>query len=135
MTAYRQRALACAAALANGVGRPRDLRPIAADAASILRRDVYGWFRRASRGVYALTEAGEKALLRWPQSPSAIASVIPSLASGTAPGPVIVARSMRRPANRETDEDRAPMSQMDVRAPSGRGSDARPFAGRALEAP
>ena len=117
MTAYRQRALACAAALANGVGRPRDLRPIAADAASILRRDVYGWFRRAARGVYALTEAGEKALLRWPQSPSAIAGVISSPASGAAAGPVIVSRSKRRPKNRETDQDRAQMSPMEVRAP------------------
>ena len=95
MTAYRQRALACAAALANGVGRPRDLRPIAADAASILRRDVYGWFSRAARGVYVLTEAGEKALLRWPQSSCAIA--IPSPTSGATSGPVVVARSKRAP--------------------------------------
>jgi len=68
MTAYRQRALACAAAIANGVSRPRDLKPIAADAPSILRRDVYGWFRRVGRGVYALTKDGEEALVRWPQS-------------------------------------------------------------------
>ena len=68
MTAYRQRALACAAAIGNGASRPRDLRPIAADAPSILRRDVYGWFRRVARGVYALTRDGENALTRWPQS-------------------------------------------------------------------
>jgi hypothetical protein len=94
MTAYRQRALACAAAIANGVSRPRDLKPIAADAPSILRRDVYGWFRRVVRGVYALTKDGEEALIRWPQSSCAISSVIPSPTSETALGQVIVARSV-----------------------------------------
>lgn len=67
MTAYRQQALACAAALAEGPKRPRDLRPGAPKAASILRRNVYGWFLRAERGVYDLTEAGRLALERWPQ--------------------------------------------------------------------
>lgn len=66
MTAYRQRALACAAVLRSGPKRPRDLKPYAEDAASILARDVYGWFVRVERGVYRLTEAGEAALLRWP---------------------------------------------------------------------
>lgn len=77
MTAYRQRALACAGAIANGVSRPRDLKPIAADAPSILRRDVYGWFRREARGVYALTEDGKKALVRWPQSTCSTPAVSP----------------------------------------------------------
>jgi hypothetical protein len=95
MTAYRQRALACAAAIANGVGRPRDLRPIAADAASILRRDVYGWFRREARGVYALTEDGEKALARWPQSSSAVSGLVPSPPPAAALGRVVAARSVR----------------------------------------
>jgi hypothetical protein len=94
MTAYRQRALACAAAISNGVSRPRDLKPIAADAPSILRRDVYGWFRRVVRGVYVLTKDGEEALIRWPQSSRAISSVIPSPTSATALGQVIVARSV-----------------------------------------
>lgn len=67
MTAYRQRALLCAAAMADGVQRPRDLRASAADAAQILRRDVYGWFARVERGRYALTQAGMAALERWPQ--------------------------------------------------------------------
>jgi hypothetical protein len=67
MTAYRQRALACAAALEVGPRRPRDLRPSAADAARILFDNVYGWFERIDRGVYALTEPGRQALLRWPQ--------------------------------------------------------------------
>ena len=67
MTAYRQRALACAAALADAPARPRDLVGVAADAPAILRRDVYGWFGKVSRGVYRLTEAGHEALRRWPQ--------------------------------------------------------------------
>ena len=65
MTAYRQRALACAAALQNGPRRPRDLRKVAPDAATILLRNVYGWFEREARGVYRITPAGEAGLLRW----------------------------------------------------------------------
>lgn len=68
MTAYRQQALACAAALAAGPMRPRDLRPRAPDAGRILLDNVYGWFARAGRGVYTLTPAGHEALVRWPQA-------------------------------------------------------------------
>jgi hypothetical protein len=68
MTAYRQRALLCASALSEGPGRPRDLKRLAPDAASILRRNVYGWFARASRGVYTLTPLGREGLERWPQT-------------------------------------------------------------------
>jgi hypothetical protein len=66
MTAYRQRSLACAALVATGLRRPRDLRPVAPDAAAILYRNVYGWFARAGRGHYDLTDAGREALGRWP---------------------------------------------------------------------
>lgn len=55
MTAYRQQALACAARISLGAQRPRDLK------ATIP-------FERAGRGVYALTEAGQAALRKWPQS-------------------------------------------------------------------
>ena len=72
MTAYRQRALACASALAAGPRRPRDLKAEVPDAAKILLGNVYGWFLRAERGVYCLTDAGRAALERWP-----IASVGP----------------------------------------------------------
>ena len=65
MTAYRQQALACAAALAAGPARPRDLKHAAPDAPKILQRDVYGWFTRVERGVYGLSEGGKAALLRW----------------------------------------------------------------------
>lgn len=65
MTAYRQQALACAAALAAAPQRPRDLKPSLPDAQKILHRNVYGWFERAERGVYALTETGRGALAAW----------------------------------------------------------------------
>ncbi len=65
VTAYRQAALGCAAHLAtNGptkaseVARATDVR----QAASIMRRDVYGWFERVSRGIYALSPKGIAAL-------------------------------------------------------------------------
>ncbi|HEX2555724.1 MAG TPA: DUF2161 family putative PD-(D/E)XK-type phosphodiesterase [Microvirga sp.] len=66
MTAYRQRALVCASILAIGPQRPRDLKARVPDAAAILHRNVYGWFARVQRGVYALTEAGRAALIQWP---------------------------------------------------------------------
>ena len=66
MTAYRQQALACAAALARGPGRPRDLKGRIPGAPKILLRNVYGWFVRQERGLYALSEQGRAALGRWP---------------------------------------------------------------------
>lgn len=75
MTAYRQQALACAAAMVAEPKRPRDLKPSCPDAQKILHRNVYGWFERSGRGVYALTEAGRSALATWlppfPPSPEA----------------------------------------------------------------
>ena len=35
----------------------------------ILLHNVYGWFDRAERGIYVLTDAGHAALKRWPQQP------------------------------------------------------------------
>jgi hypothetical protein len=67
MTAYRQQALACASALSLGPRRVRDLKPDIPDAPKILLNNVYGWFDRAERGVYVLTDAGRAALRRWPQ--------------------------------------------------------------------
>jgi len=58
MTAYRQRAIACAGAMRDGAKRPRDLKALAEDAGAILLRNVYGWFERTERGLYALTPAG-----------------------------------------------------------------------------
>lgn len=66
MTAYRQRALACAAVLAEGPRKTRELKATAPDAATILRGNVYGWFERVEHGVYGLTRVGHEALARWP---------------------------------------------------------------------
>lgn len=76
MTAYRQQALACAAALQAGQQRPRDLRPVAPDAAKILLSNVYGWFDRVDRGIYALSEQGAEALRRWPPMEAAAATTV-----------------------------------------------------------
>ena len=65
MTAYRQEALACAAGLAAGPLRPRDLAAESPRAGAILLRDVYGWFTRVERGVYGLSDQGRAALARW----------------------------------------------------------------------
>lgn len=65
MTAYRQQALACAAAMAAAPQRPRDLKRSFPDAQKILRRNVYGWFERSARGVYGLTETGRSAVASW----------------------------------------------------------------------
>ena len=65
MTAYRQQALACAAALAQAPTRPRDLKRCIPDAPKILLSNVYGWFVRVERGVYTLSEGGKAALVRW----------------------------------------------------------------------
>jgi hypothetical protein len=65
MTAYRQRALAVANALAGKPSCPRDLRILAPDAANILQGNVYGWFERIERGLYGLTSSGRVALVTW----------------------------------------------------------------------
>ena len=67
MTAYRQQALACAAVLAAGPRPVREVKLAAPDAPKILLHNVYGWFVRVERGVYALAEPGKAALIRWPQ--------------------------------------------------------------------
>jgi hypothetical protein len=68
MTAYRQEALRCATLLeANGPMTLAALRA-AGDvpaAAKILQRDVYGWFERRARGVYALSQGGRAGLDRF----------------------------------------------------------------------
>lgn len=85
MTAYRQEALRCAAAMLPGPRRPRDLRPDAPRAAAILHRDVYGWFVRVSRGIYALRPAGQAAAEAW-QAREEADSTAP-MPPGTATGP------------------------------------------------
>ena len=68
MTAYRQQALRCAELLAaNGPMKVAALRAAcdAPKAASILQDDVYGWFERVQRGVYAITPKGREGLQRY----------------------------------------------------------------------
>ena len=69
MTAYRQQALACAAMLRGGPCRTSQVKVSVPDAPKILLHNVYGWFDRAERGIYVLTDAGHAALKRWPQQP------------------------------------------------------------------
>ena len=62
MTAYRQDAIKCAAYLsAHGPTRVRDLKAATRvdRSASILRGNVYGWFRKADRGIYELSPLGK----------------------------------------------------------------------------
>jgi hypothetical protein len=84
VTAYRQDALLCARALAlQGSMRLAELRARTgiADAASILQRNVYGWFRRLSRGTYALSPDGHAALGEFAEAIAALAD--PKLAEAT----------------------------------------------------
>jgi len=65
VTAYRERAIQCALALAcHGPSAPRQIRDWThcPTAGQMLRENYYGWFRRISKGVYELTSVGEAAL-------------------------------------------------------------------------
>lgn len=64
MTAYRQQAMRCLEALADGPATLRAMRAAAdvPDAAAILQRDPYGWFERVGRGTYTLSPRGRAAL-------------------------------------------------------------------------
>ncbi len=65
VTAYRERAIQCALALAcHGPSAPRQIRDWTncPSAGSMLRENYYGWFGRISKGIYELTPAGEAAL-------------------------------------------------------------------------
>ena len=65
VTGYRQDALACARVLAErgplkgALVREATGVPVAT---TLMARNVYGWFARVDRGVYALTEAGRRGL-------------------------------------------------------------------------
>lgn len=64
MTAYRQDALRCATALADGTRQLAEIREqtTLSRAGSILQKDHYGWFERVQRGHYQLTPKGQLAL-------------------------------------------------------------------------
>ena len=66
VTGYRQDALRCARFLAvHGPSQGAQVKAWAEvpDATRIMAADHYGWFRRVSRGVYDLTEAGRQGLV------------------------------------------------------------------------
>ncbi len=65
MTAYRQQALGCAAALAAGPLRMREVRAQVPEAGQDPAGQCLWWFERVERGVYGLTPAGLEALARW----------------------------------------------------------------------
>lgn len=62
MTAYRQDCILCATSLLTGPQSPKQLQTLVARAPTILRRNVYGWFVRESRGIYGLTDLGRAAV-------------------------------------------------------------------------
>jgi len=73
MTAYRQEALRCAELLAvQGPMKVSALRAAcdAPKAAQILQQDVYGWFERVERVVYAITPKGREGLERFDRKPA-----------------------------------------------------------------
>lgn len=78
LTAYRQRAVAIAHRLeTQGPTKASDIATALGDpkARDILYRDVYGWFDRPSRGVYALSPKGSREFPLWrtedsPKAPS-----------------------------------------------------------------
>ncbi|AWI60990.1 hypothetical protein ABIA22_006285 [Sinorhizobium fredii] len=78
MTAYRQQALGCAAALVSRPRRVREIKSSIPDAGKILLSNVYGWFERLDRGVYGLTDAGREALQRWPQQDMQATIAVPA---------------------------------------------------------
>jgi hypothetical protein len=63
ITAYRQTALRLVACLEGGEASTRDIRARSGveQASTILQRNVYGWFDRVARGVYALSPKGREA--------------------------------------------------------------------------
>ncbi|KKB79718.1 hypothetical protein VW35_04175 [Devosia soli] len=62
MTAYRQDCITCAKAMLEQPQSPKQLKTLVGRAPAILRRNVYGWFVRESRGVYGLSELGRAAV-------------------------------------------------------------------------
>lgn len=65
VTAYREDALRCARTLsARSSMRPAEVRDATGlrNASAILRGNVYGWFEKLDRGIYAVTPAGRQAL-------------------------------------------------------------------------
>jgi len=70
VTAYRENAIRIAACLAErGPCSPAQLRAVGTGASTrgILYRNVYGWFERLDRGLYALGARGHEELANYPE--------------------------------------------------------------------
>lgn len=68
VTAYREEALDCANLLARqGATKAAMVRDATGvrKASTILRDDVYGWFEKVDRGIYAIAPAGRSALVQY----------------------------------------------------------------------
>lgn len=80
VTAYRQDALRVAGALVAGPQRIAELRATTgvARAATILQRNIYGWFARLGRGTYGLSALGQAAIA---QFSDALAAISPQAAA------------------------------------------------------
>lgn len=69
ITAYRENAIQIACYLADaGALQPRQLRALGTGpkTLAILRMNVYGWFTRVDRGLYAIAPKGREALAQYP---------------------------------------------------------------------
>jgi len=102
VTAYRQAALRCAAYIEqNGATKAAEVAraTAVAGAARILQRDVYGWFQRVERGIYALSPKGEVALETFADVVLSLADTVTPAVAGERPaGP-----ARRKPVTREND--------------------------------
>ncbi len=70
VTAYTEKCIHIACILdAYGDMSPKEVRERggADSAGAILARNVYGWFRKAEKGVYGITDEGRRGLLEYPE--------------------------------------------------------------------
>jgi hypothetical protein len=92
MTAYRENAIHIACALDRfGPLSPKQLRALdtGPKTLSILYNDVYGWFERIARGVYALRPAGRAALRKYREPAKRYRALLDG--DGRSPNPIIPA--------------------------------------------
>lgn len=98
MTGYRQDALRLVGQLAGTTGmKTADLRKATGvqRAAGMLQRDVYGWFRRVGRGVYALSPGGDTAAAEFAAAIAGLAAIPPPAAPASAPSSATPVRGRR----------------------------------------
>ncbi|WP_025678554.1 DUF2161 family putative PD-(D/E)XK-type phosphodiesterase [Paenibacillus massiliensis] len=103
VTAYREKALRVASILASlKEASPAQIARAgaAADAASVLQKNYYGWFERVARGKYVLTAAGQGALEEYAAVLEAQIALSASCAA-EAPTPYVTAPDERSLKNAE----------------------------------